>query len=210
MHRIKEVDRQIRENEYPNRSKFSKDWGSCKRTFDRDLEFLHSLGADLVYDPGRKGYCYANKEWHPAFLLPVLDKANQLQGLSKQIRSLIPPDLRHLLIEVFKELSLSDQKIILTTLILSFLDKIDSDEQARILTQQLKPLSPSVQKRVFDSLRSRRPPARTSGGPIGLMTFSSSSISFFEPEEKNAPNIIDQLNRLNDSELKFVINSICL
>jgi len=61
--RIVELDRQIREKEYPNCNSFSRDYGISTRTVARDIQYLINLDAPLKYNETRKGYYYEDNEW---------------------------------------------------------------------------------------------------------------------------------------------------
>lgn len=59
-----ELDRRIRDGEYPNCLTFSADWEVSQKTIQRDIDYLRDeLGAPIQYDRVRKGFYYANPNW---------------------------------------------------------------------------------------------------------------------------------------------------
>jgi proteasome accessory factor B len=62
--RLMELDRRIRNGEYPNCLTFSTEWEVSQKTVQRDIDFLRDqLGAPLEYDRDRKGFRYAHQNW---------------------------------------------------------------------------------------------------------------------------------------------------
>jgi len=62
--RLIELDRNIRENGYPNCLTFAEAWGVSQKTVQRDIDFLRDqCGAPLAYDRERKGFYYADNSW---------------------------------------------------------------------------------------------------------------------------------------------------
>lgn len=59
-----DLDRQIREGKYPTVQQIAKRWEVSKRTIKRDIEFMRDrMGAPIVFDPQRRGYCYSETTW---------------------------------------------------------------------------------------------------------------------------------------------------
>ena len=57
--RMLQIDRQIRAEKYPNASTLAKQFELNPRTIQRDIEALRDfLGAEIEYDPVKKGYFY--------------------------------------------------------------------------------------------------------------------------------------------------------
>ena len=69
--RLMDLDRRIRNNEYPNCLTFSHEWEVSQKTVQRDIDFLRDqCGAPLEYDRERKGFRYADATWMlPSVLL---------------------------------------------------------------------------------------------------------------------------------------------
>lgn len=67
LQRIAELDRAVRAGEYPNAGSVALRLEVCRRTIQRDLDFMRDrLGAPLAFDARRRGYYYAD----PSFRLP--------------------------------------------------------------------------------------------------------------------------------------------
>jgi proteasome accessory factor B len=59
-----ELDRRIRNGEYPNCLTFSMEWEVSQKTVQRDIDFMRDqLGAPIEYDRDRKGFRYSNQNW---------------------------------------------------------------------------------------------------------------------------------------------------
>lgn len=81
--RLLDLDRRIREGEFPNCSRFAKEWEISTKTAQRDFDFLRDrLGAPVFYDPGKRGYAYSED----TFMLPAL-QMNEGELLSLLIAS---------------------------------------------------------------------------------------------------------------------------
>lgn len=62
--RFMELDRLIRQKQYPNCITFSTKWGVSQKTTQRDVEFLRDqCGAPIAYDRDRKGFYYEDATW---------------------------------------------------------------------------------------------------------------------------------------------------
>lgn len=62
--RLIELDRKIRDGDYPNCLTFAVDWGVSQKTIQRDIDFLRDqCGAPIAYDRERKGFYYENNSW---------------------------------------------------------------------------------------------------------------------------------------------------
>ena len=62
--RLLELDRRIRNGEYPNCLTFSEEWEVSQKTVQRDIDFMRDqLGAPILYDRIKKGFYYANPNW---------------------------------------------------------------------------------------------------------------------------------------------------
>ena len=67
--RLQELDKTIREGEYPNCLSFSQKWEVSQKTIQRDIEFIkYVLDAPIEYDRGKQGYYYTDSNW----FLPAL------------------------------------------------------------------------------------------------------------------------------------------
>jgi predicted DNA-binding transcriptional regulator YafY len=62
--RFMELDRLIKEKQYPNCLTFSNKWGVSQKTTQRDIDFLRDqCGAPIAYDRDRKGFYYEDATW---------------------------------------------------------------------------------------------------------------------------------------------------
>lgn len=62
--RMQHIDRELRNNHYPNCSSIARHLEVSSKSIQRDIEFMRDmLNAPIEYDPRRKGYCY-RKPWH--------------------------------------------------------------------------------------------------------------------------------------------------
>lgn len=62
--RLIELDKRIRQGQYPNCLNFSADWEVSQKTIQRDIDFLRdSLNAPIDYDRERKGFYYTDTHW---------------------------------------------------------------------------------------------------------------------------------------------------
>jgi predicted DNA-binding transcriptional regulator YafY len=69
LERIAAFDRAVRAGEFPNAGTIARKFEVCRRTLQRDIEFLRDrLGAPLVFDEKRQGYAYSD----PSFRLPTV------------------------------------------------------------------------------------------------------------------------------------------
>lgn len=67
--RLMEIDRQLKEDNYPNCSRLAKHFEVTTKTIHRDIQFMQArLSAPIEYDKQRKGYYYEN----PTFMMPAL------------------------------------------------------------------------------------------------------------------------------------------
>ncbi len=67
--RLLEIDRQLKENSYPNCSRLAQQFEVTTKTIHRDIQFMQArLNAPIEYDKQRKGYYYEN----PTFMMPAL------------------------------------------------------------------------------------------------------------------------------------------
>ena len=62
--RLLELDKQIRQGQYPNCLTFSTTWEVSQKTIQRDIDFLRdSLNAPIEYDRDKKGFYYTDTHW---------------------------------------------------------------------------------------------------------------------------------------------------
>lgn len=62
--RLLELDKRIRQGQYPNCLNFSADWEVSQKTVQRDIDFLRDrLNAPIDYDRERKGFYYTSAQW---------------------------------------------------------------------------------------------------------------------------------------------------
>jgi len=62
--RLLELDKRIRQGQFPNCLNFSADWEVSQKTIQRDIDFLRDgLGAPIEYDWEKKGFYYKNTNW---------------------------------------------------------------------------------------------------------------------------------------------------
>lgn len=88
-HRILWIDKQIRENRYPNYTRISERFNISVRQASRDVEYLRdSLEAPVDYCPMKRGYRYTDA----AFRLPAVT----ITGPEKQALSLLAEKARTL------------------------------------------------------------------------------------------------------------------
>ena len=67
--RLLDLDRRLRNSEYPNCTSFAVDWEISTKTAQRDFEFLRDrMGAPLEYDALKRGYFYSE----PTFMMPAV------------------------------------------------------------------------------------------------------------------------------------------
>jgi predicted DNA-binding transcriptional regulator YafY len=67
--RLLELDRRLRNKEYPNCTSFAVEWEVSTKTVQRDIEFLKDrMGAPLEYDALQRGFYYTE----PTFMLPAV------------------------------------------------------------------------------------------------------------------------------------------
>lgn len=69
LERLLEIDRQLKENNFPNCSQLARRFEVTSKTIHRDIQFMQErLNAPIEYDKQRKGYYYEN----PTFMMPAL------------------------------------------------------------------------------------------------------------------------------------------
>jgi predicted DNA-binding transcriptional regulator YafY len=69
LERIVAFDRAVRAGEFPNAGTIARRFEVCRRTLQRDIEFLRDrLGAPLAFDAKKQGYAYSD----PSFRLPTV------------------------------------------------------------------------------------------------------------------------------------------
>jgi proteasome accessory factor B len=62
--RLLELDKRIRQGQFPNCLSFSADWEVSQKTVQRDIDFLRdSLNAPIDYDREKKGFYYTTSQW---------------------------------------------------------------------------------------------------------------------------------------------------
>lgn len=84
--RLLELDRRIRNSDYPNCLTFSAEWEVTQKTVQRDIDYLRDqLGAPIEYDRIKKGYYYTNSNW---FLPSVSMSEGELLALLLATRSI--------------------------------------------------------------------------------------------------------------------------
>ncbi len=89
MARIVEFDRLVREGGYPNKVRFAVDYEVSERTIARDIEYLRDrLGAPLKYNPGRRGFYYAEAWELPAVVHGAAGEEEDIGLIIEKIRSL--------------------------------------------------------------------------------------------------------------------------
>ncbi len=71
LERQMDIDRRIRDGEFPSVPFLSAEWEVDERTIKRDVEFMRErLGAPIEYDRKRRGYCYSEPSWSiPAVIM---------------------------------------------------------------------------------------------------------------------------------------------
>jgi predicted DNA-binding transcriptional regulator YafY len=86
--RLLELDRRLRNNEYPNCTSFAAEWEVSGKTVQRDIEFLKDrMGAPIEYDALKRGFCYTE----PTFMLPAVQmNEGELAALLMGSRMLEP------------------------------------------------------------------------------------------------------------------------
>ena len=58
------IDRQIRENHYPNRADLAREWEVTPRTIRRDIDYLrYQLDAPVAYSALKRGYYYTEEQY---------------------------------------------------------------------------------------------------------------------------------------------------
>lgn len=78
--RILEIDKAVRNDEYPNSSTYKKEWGISRSTFSRYIDLLRlSYNAPLEFDSIKNGYYYSDKTF---FIQNVMLKEGELFTLS--------------------------------------------------------------------------------------------------------------------------------
>lgn len=78
--RILEIDKAIRNDEYPNSKRYEKDWGISRSTFSRYIDLLRlSYDAPVEFDFRRNGYYYSDKTF---FIQNVMLKEGELVTIS--------------------------------------------------------------------------------------------------------------------------------
>ena len=101
-----DLDRQLRNNEYPNCTLFAVDWEISTKTAQRDIDFLRDrMGAPIEYDALNRGYFYTE----PTFMLPAVqmnegELAALLMG-SKMLVAFQGTPMAEKLSSVFEKLS---------------------------------------------------------------------------------------------------------
>lgn len=62
--RLLELDKRIRQGQFPNCLNFSADWEVSQKTIQRDIDYLRdSLNAPIDYDREKKGFYYTTTQW---------------------------------------------------------------------------------------------------------------------------------------------------
>jgi predicted DNA-binding transcriptional regulator YafY len=70
LERVAALDGAIRAGKYPNAGSLSRELDVCRRTVQRDIEFLRDrLGVPLVFDARRNGYTYSDPDYRLPFLM---------------------------------------------------------------------------------------------------------------------------------------------
>ncbi len=104
--RLLDLDRRLRNSEYPNCTSFAADWEISTKTAQRDIDFLRDrMGAPIEYDALRRGYTYTE----PTFMLPAVqmnegELAALLMG-SKMLTAFQGTPIAEKLTAVFEKLS---------------------------------------------------------------------------------------------------------
>lgn len=104
--RLLDLDRRLRNSEYPNCTSFAVDWEISSKTAQRDFEFLRDrMGAPLEYDALKRGYFYTES----TFMLPAVqmnegELAALLMG-SKALEQYKGTPMAEKLTSVFEKLS---------------------------------------------------------------------------------------------------------
>jgi len=104
--RLLALDKQLRDNKYPNCTSFAAEWEISTKTAQRDLEYLQDrMGAPLEYDALKRGYFYTE----PTFMLPAVqmnegELAALLMG-SKVLEQFQGTPMAEKLTAVFEKLS---------------------------------------------------------------------------------------------------------
>jgi predicted DNA-binding transcriptional regulator YafY len=104
--RLLDLDRRLKNNEYPNCTSFAVDWEISTKTAQRDIDFLRDrMGAPIEYDALHRGYYYTE----PTFMLPAVqmnegELAALLMG-SKMLEAFQGTPMAEKLSAVFDKLS---------------------------------------------------------------------------------------------------------
>jgi predicted DNA-binding transcriptional regulator YafY len=104
--RLLDLDRRLRNSEYPNCTTFAVEWEISTKTAQRDLEFLQNrLGAPLEYDALKRGYFYTE----PTFMMPAVQMSEgELAALliaSRALREFQGTPMAEQLESVFEKLA---------------------------------------------------------------------------------------------------------
>ena len=104
--RLLDLDRRLKNKEYPNCTSFAADWEISTKTAQRDIDFLRDrMGAPIDYDALQRGYYYTE----PTFMLPAVqmnegELAALLMG-SKMLEAFQGTPMAEKLSSVFDKLS---------------------------------------------------------------------------------------------------------
>jgi predicted DNA-binding transcriptional regulator YafY len=104
--RLLDLDRRLRNSEYPNCTSFAEEWETSTKTVQRDIDYLKDrMGAPIEYDALKRGYYYTE----PTFMLPAVqmnegELAALLMG-SKALEQFQGTPMAEKLTAVFEKLS---------------------------------------------------------------------------------------------------------
>jgi predicted DNA-binding transcriptional regulator YafY len=104
--RLLDLDRRLRNSEYPNCTSFAAEWEISTKTAQRDFDFLRDrMGAPLGYDALKRGYFYSE----PTFMLPAVQmREGELAALliaSRALREFQGTPMAEQLEAVFEKLA---------------------------------------------------------------------------------------------------------
>ena len=104
--RLLDLDRRLKNSEYPNCTSFATDWEISTKTAQRDIDFLRDrMGAPIEYDALNRGYFYTE----PTFMLPAVQmNEGELAALlmsSKMFEAFQGTPMAEKLTSVFDKLS---------------------------------------------------------------------------------------------------------
>jgi predicted DNA-binding transcriptional regulator YafY len=111
--RVIQIDKQIRDGLYPNASTLAKKFELSARTLQRDIEALRDfLGANIQYDPVKKGYFYPPGTTEILPGLKLNDDERFILFLSENILPTIHPEMKKTFQKLLDKMFIADKIII--------------------------------------------------------------------------------------------------